>query len=223
MKAIALIFLLVRPFVVQTYALSSRSMEPGLNRGESIVVSKWVYRWRSPTYGEVVVFRTPEGDQQETIKRVIGLPGDTLEGTAGYVLLQTRSGKPRRLDHSALRARLSVSEDVPLILTPNALWCDGKPLSPEALARRIGEPGAFIAIEPGQVRRGGQPLTEPYIAEDLAASFAPVTVPPGHLFVLGDNRNRSHDARFWGPIPQSRLIGRAECVFWPIRHAHRID
>lgn len=223
MKVIALIFLLVRPFVVQTYAVSSRSMEPGLLRGETIVVSKWVYRSRSPAYGELVVFQSPEAGKGETIKRVIGLPGDTLEGTPGAVLLQTRGNKPQRLDHAALRMRLKLSDDAVLALTPEALWCDGKRLTPEVLAPLIGKPGAFIVLEPGQLLRNGQPLTEAYVAEDIAAPFGPVTVPTGHLFVLGDNRNRSHDARFWGPLPQSRVIGRAECVLWPLNHARRIS
>ncbi|MGC4044043.1 MAG: signal peptidase I [Armatimonas sp.] len=223
MKVLALIFLLVRPFVVQTYTVSSRSMEPGLQRGESIVVSKWVYRWHAPAYGELVVFQSPEPGKGELIKRVIGLPGDTLEGTAGAVLLQTRGSKPRRIDHATLRNLLRVDDDASVALTTEAVWCDGKRLTPEALAKRIGKPEAFVAIEPGQLLRNGQPLTESYVAEDIAAPFGPVTVPTGHLFVLGDNRNRSHDARFWGPLPESRVIGRAECIFWPLNHAKRIS
>lgn len=223
MKVIALIFLLVRPFVVQTYVVSSRSMEPALQRGETIVVSKWVYRGRPPAYGELVVFQSPEVGKGETIKRVIGLPGDTLEGTPGAVLLQNRGKKPERLDHATLRRLLKLSDDAPLALTSEALWCDGKRLTPEALARRIDRPDAFIALEPGQVLRNGQPLTESYVAEDIAAPFGPVTIPTGHLFVLGDNRNRSHDARFWGPLPQSSVIGRAECVLLPLNHARPIS
>jgi signal peptidase I len=222
MKALALIFLLVRPFVVQTYTLSSSSMEPTLYRGEGIVVSKWIYRTRSPHYGEVVVFLSPEGDHGETIKRVVGLPGDVIEGRPGAVLLASRRGKPMRLSRQDLRARLGLSEDVALILTPEGVWCEGERLSPETLARRLDQPDAFVVIEPGVVIRGGQLLPESYVAEDIAEPFGPITVPSGHLFVLGDNRNHSRDSRIFGALPSNRLLGRAEGVFWPLRNARRV-
>ncbi len=216
MKALALIFLLVRPFLVQTYHVSSGSMEPGLVRGDGILISKLAYRLNRPTYGEVVVFRAPDSLGGETLKRIVGLPGDTLEARSGFVVLIERgSKKPRRFDHDGLRTLLNLPDDAPLALTPDGVWCDGSRLSPEALATRAGLPGALALLQPGQIFRNGQPLTEPYTAEDAATSFGPVTVPAGHFFVLGDNRNRSHDSRFWGPIPQSRLVGRAEYVFWP--------
>jgi signal peptidase I len=217
MKALALIFLLVRPFLVQTYHVSSGSMEPGLRRGDGILISKLAYRLRAPTYGEVVVFRAPDAAETgETLKRIVGLPGDTLEARPGFVVLIERGSKqPRRFDHEGLRTLLNLPEDAPLALTQGGVWCDGSRLSPDALAIRVGLPGALALLQPGVVLRNGQPISETYAAEDIAESFGPVTVPAGHFFVLGDNRNRSHDSRFWGAIPQTRLVGRAEYVFWP--------
>ena len=93
LKAVALIFLIVRPFLLQTYHIPSASMHPRLVEGDVIMVSKFTYRFREPEYGEIVVFRAPDTDERETIKRVIGLPGDTLETAPGAVLLAEPGGR----------------------------------------------------------------------------------------------------------------------------------
>jgi signal peptidase I len=94
-------------------------------------------------------------------------------------------------------------------------WAQGGP-------RLILIRGTAVSQEPGHVLIDGRSLIEPYIAEEPSYRLAPFEVPPGHLFVLGDNRNRSSDSHEWGPLPIDRVVGRAEFIFWPLPRIRRI-
>ncbi len=74
--AVALVFGFVRPFVVQTFWIPSESMVPTLEVGDRVFVNKFVYRFSEPKRGDIVVFKSAEGGDEDLIKRVIGLPGD---------------------------------------------------------------------------------------------------------------------------------------------------
>ncbi|MBE9158886.1 signal peptidase I [Nodosilinea sp. LEGE 06152] len=84
------------------------------------------------------------------------------------------------------------------------------------IKRIIGEPGQTVEVVQGQVVVDGHPLQEPYILEPPAYTLAPVTVPTGQVFVMGDNRNDSNDSHVWGGLPQQNIIGRARFRFWPL-------
>jgi signal peptidase I len=83
------------------------------------------------------------------------------------------------------------------------------------IKRVIALPGEEIAISDGVVHINGRPLAESYVAQAIRRDFAPVTVPYGSLFVMGDNRNYSRDSREWGPIPKDSIIGRIYLDFSP--------
>jgi signal peptidase I len=83
------------------------------------------------------------------------------------------------------------------------------------IKRIVGEPGDTIQVQSGQVVLNGQPLPETYIAEAPRYDMPALTIPPGYVFVLGDNRNDSNDSHVWGPLPQQNLIGKARLRFWP--------
>jgi signal peptidase I len=153
-KAIVLaliIAVIVRMFVFEPFNVSGPSMQDTLFTGDLVIVDKLVYTFREPHRGEVIVFHAP--DQQDFIKRVIALPGETIEAKNNKIFVN------------------------------------------------------------------GKIINEPYISEDnRTLDFDEVKVPPGDVFVMGDNRINSKDSRDIGPIPISKIIGRAEFVYYPFDH-----
>ena len=91
------------------------------------------------------------------------------------------------------------------------------PLSPnrDFIKRVIAIPGQTVEIRGGEVFVSGGVLNESYLLEPPAYAYGPETVPPGHVFVLGDARNNSYDSHSWGMLEQSFIIGRAEVRYWP--------
>lgn len=83
------------------------------------------------------------------------------------------------------------------------------------IKRVIGLPGDLVEIHDGQVFVNGEMLNEPYLANDTTGSYGPTTVPPLHIFVLGDNRDFSNDSRSFGTVPLSDVVGRAWFSYWP--------
>ena len=84
-----------------------------------------------------------------------------------------------------------------------------------SVKRVIAVPGDLIDAEAGHVRLKGHVMTEPYVLQPgVVGEIAPQVVPPGFVFVMGDNRADSLDSRHWGVLPQQRVVGRARLVLW---------
>lgn len=90
------------------------------------------------------------------------------------------------------------------------------------IKRIVGGPGDTISIIEGHVIRNGKMTSEPFISDTCAndngaACTLPktITIPPGHWFMMGDNRGESDDSRFWGPVPTAWIIGPAFATYWP--------
>jgi signal peptidase I len=83
------------------------------------------------------------------------------------------------------------------------------------IKRVIAVPGDRVRIDRGSVYVNGVKLDEPYVRYGDGRSFAQLTVPEGTVYVLGDNRANSEDSRFFGPVADDRLIGRAVAGIWP--------
>jgi signal peptidase I len=158
---------LLRTFVVATYSIPSGSMEPTLQVGDRILVDKLSYHLHGVDRGDIVVFATPPTEDcagppvSDLVKRVIGLPGETISLSGGRVLI------------------------------------DGRPLPEPFLPQ-----GARTDTYPGPS------------GNDYSLHHA-YRVPAGDVFVMGDNRAQSCDSRFWGPIPESTIVGKVDMRIWP--------
>ncbi|WP_213981663.1 signal peptidase I [Sphingomonas sp. dw_22] len=215
--------------LARPYYIPSGSMMPALLTGDRLVASKFPYGWSqaslmihgtgmakarllgsTPERGDIVIV-VRRGDGADLIKRVIGLPGDTIEVSHGQVIL---NGRPvPRAAHG--HAMIPVDAAVP---------CDEGPL---AAFRRPGPDGRLYCQPP--LYRETLPNGASYDVIDLGDSdlpggyrspgdeYGPVTVPAGHVFLMGDNRDQSADSRFplaemglGGPVPLETIAGRAE-------------
>jgi signal peptidase I len=169
--AVALTVVL-RTFVMQTYSIPSASMEPTLMIGDRIVVDKLSYDLHSVGRSDIVVFARPADEHcggtpvADLVKRVIGLPGETISLSGGQVYI----------DHKLL----------------------SEPWLPASIQR---------STTPG-------PSSAPYA---LHESFK---VPANDVFVMGDNRTDSCDSRWWGPIPESTIVGKVDVRVWPVSRIH---
>ena len=144
--------MIIRTFVVELYLVDGPSMRPTLQHAQRLVVNKFIYHFRAPEKGEVLIFRYPKDPSRDFIKRVIAVPGDTIE------------------------------------------------------------------IKDGNVFVNGELQNEDYILSKCRGDYPKSTIPEGHIFVMGDNRNNSEDSRFpdVGFVPFDLIKGKAMLVFWPL-------
>lgn len=91
------------------------------------------------------------------------------------------------------------------------------------IKRVIGLPGETVEVRGGKVYINGEPLEEPYIAEEPKYPYGPIPIPTGKYLVLGDNRNHSNDGHEWGLLDRDRISARAVIRFWPFDRFGAID
>lgn len=221
-------------FIAKPFYIPSESMMPGLLTGDRLVVTKYPYGWSfvSPTFhlfpfmkgrvfgslperGDVVIV-SPPGVKQDYIKRVIGLPGDRIEVRGGIVIL---NGVPIKRGAKQIRL-IPVDENTPCT--------DGRY---EQLIK-FNPDGTRLCEMP--VYRETLPSGRSYDTIDLTNtsqgdSFAAITVPENHLFLMGDNRDNSSDSRFQidqgglgGPVPWENIGGRAEFITFSLDGTSRL-
>jgi len=190
--------LLLRAFVIEAFQIPSGSMIPTLAVGDHIFVSKFSYAvgvpftnaklltLGRPKRGDVIVFKYPPDQSVDYIKRVVGLPGETVEVKRNEVFID---GRPMPRELSDQPCATDEEESV-----------DGLP------SRRPCE--AWVEHLDGKTHLVYQ---DPRFG---ASSFGPVTVPQGHYFAMGDNRDNSKDSRVWGFVPFDLIKGRALIVWW---------
>jgi signal peptidase I len=93
----------------------------------------------------------------------------------------------------------------------------GDPEIKDLIKRVVALPGETVEGRGGQIYIDERPLREPYIGqEEVIADFGPTRIPPGRVFVMGDNRDNSKDSRVFGPIKESIIVGRAFVRVWPL-------
>jgi signal peptidase I len=199
---------LVRFFVVEPFVVPSSSMRPTLSVGDVIIVDKFSYGIRlpvlnlplipigQPARGQMIVFEYPPDRSRAFVKRVIGIPGDTvrvddagieingerlLQTPAGSYTYTSDAGHPVAADQFVERLESTRYQS---LHRPGTPWAD--------LA-------AVVALHPKDGCAFGRAGMQ-------------CIVPPGHYFVLGDNRSDSLDGRYWGFVPDSHLLGRVDAV-----------
>jgi signal peptidase I len=91
------------------------------------------------------------------------------------------------------------------------------------IKRVIGLPGDVVEIRNDQVLVNNQPLAEPYLMRNTSGSYGPTTIPPLHIFVLGDNRDSSNDSRSFGTISLRDVVGRAWFSYWPLKQVGFVE
>ncbi len=237
--AAVVVFLLVRPFGIQTFFIPSPSMVDTLRTGDYILANKWVYRGSDPQFGDIVVFkppvfaRLPGNEEADFIKRCIGVPGDVIEIKDWQLY---RNGKPVEEDYKTISnpatrwERPLPKEEWPAVIDPmpdfklihRAQYETDNPAEP-------GNPHGVIPLMYRADEYSGLAVNawDPQFAIEIdkwqeAKDAPPVAIPNGYYLMVGDNRNGSNDGRFWGLVSRQSIIGRAEFVWLPIKRAKRI-
>ncbi len=184
-----LVAMIIRIFFFQTFWIPSGSMEPTLHEGDRIIANKLIYRLREPERGEVVIFRVfqPAG------------------GPTGVLTLEEAEERARAGGSHGFR-RLSGTKRV------SSRGFDVQ----DYIKRVVGLPGDMVEVDGGAIYVNGEELVEKFETRAPDYShYGPITVPPGEVFVLGDNRSNSQDSHVIGTVPIRNIEGRAEAVFWP--------
>ncbi|GAN79282.1 signal peptidase I [Acidocella aminolytica] len=205
----------IHTFLFEPFYIPSGSMVPTLLVGDYIIVNKFAYGYShyslpfspdwfsgrifgsTPKRGTVIVFRPPGDPSEDYIKRVIGLPGDTVQMIGGQLYIN--------------------SKEVPRVAEGDYVdTSSGAPVVTHAYKESLpgGVVHSIIKVTNGPEDVGG-----------LDPNNTPIyTVPPGDLFVMGDNRDNSEDSRFLdgpvGYVPIENVVGPADIIFFSINLTH---
>ena len=229
------IVLVVRSFLIEPFNIPSSSMVPTLYTGDFIAVNKYAYGIRlplvntkvldlgAPQHGDVVVFRFPLNPKQYYIKRVIGVGGDTVSFNNGQLSVNGKA-------IATTPANFTPDPKMTAQLYPPGKTETGEVVTAEQAAQLGNQEelsAKYVQESPSSnhqhlVRYLGDKNWYQYASflqqasPQLMASQGQqwqIKVPEGHYFVMGDNRDRSADGRFWGFVPDENLAGKAVYVW----------
>jgi signal peptidase I len=199
------IAIFIRVFAYEPFNIPSGSMKPTLLVGDYLFVSKFSYGYSRyslpwglpliddrlfaspPKRGDVLVFKLPRDNSTDYIKRVIGLPGDRVQIISGILHINGKA-VPRRKNG------------------PNVI------VKESGYVQRVVEYVEYVETLPNGVEHRIFEVSDSYPGADNTKVFQ---VPPGHYFMMGDNRDNSSDSRFGvGFVPFRNLVGRLQLIIW---------
>ncbi len=168
--------LLIKSLLVQAFYIPSGSMEPTLLPGDRVLVNKVVYHFHEPRRGDIVVFENPNPGAEPHRNWISGFL-HWLGSGMGFA----------------------------------------RPADEDFIKRVIGLPRETIELRDGNLYVNGRLVRQPYLRGPKdTRPYGPITVPPGKLLVLGDNRLNSNDSRFGlGFVPIDKVVGKAFVKIWP--------
>lgn len=251
----AVIAIVFRSFLLEPFNIPSGSMIPTLHVGDHIFVKKWSYgysrfsfpfgSWNmwdgrflasEPKRGDVIVFRKP-GDRVDYVKRLIGLPGDTVQMVLGRLYINGElverenprpyiiANLPKSLRSAGYQTVDAVTGQV-MVIKGNKIYIDNKPVefnytieykSNNFCAVNPYDCRVMPALEYDEILPGGKRHSIVEISDDMENDNTTLyTVPNGHYFMMGDNRDLSMDSRFAsvGFVPRDNLMGRVWFVWY---------
>ncbi|MCT4642547.1 MAG: signal peptidase I [Bacteriovoracaceae bacterium] len=192
-----------RSMLFEPFKIPTGSMIPTLSIGDFILVNKFSYGFKvpfsdwfsdpiyitnptAPQRGDVIVFKYPNDESLNYIKRVVGVPGDTLMMVDKVLYINNK--------------KVEVSK------------VDGKPYLDSMVDMYKNRKFDFLKTQTGEASH----ITQHEVGNDYAANFGPITVPENKFFVMGDNRDNSADSRFWGFVPFNNVKGKAILVWFSL-------
>lgn len=208
---VILVVFVLRAFIVEPFRIPSESMLPTLEAGDFILVSKFAYGLRlplsgqkilsigEPRRGDVFVFRYPQDPSIHYIKRIVGLPGDTVAYLHNQLFINGEK----------------IAEE------PAVSIFDGPP--PHRFHEQLDAHGHDIFVDP-QGRQNYRPIWafDHWQNCDYRLDGVSCQVPEGYYFGMGDNRDNSADSRYWGFVPAANVEGKAFLVWLNLAKPSRI-
>jgi len=193
----AVIAVLLQSFVIKAFVIPSESMEPTLKIGDRVMVDRMTFLFRSPRLGDIIVFRHPPED-----------PG-AMNTTNKFLWPLQQIGEILHLAHRQTEVGGDIEPYVKRVIATEGqkVDYDGRKGILKIDGRVIRE--SYAHYDKNVSPKGGQDFRG--------------TVPPGRLFVMGDNRAHSADSRSWGYVPTRSVIGRAFLIWWPLKHFGKPD
>ena len=181
----------IRETMLEAFYVPSKSMYPTIHFGEKVLANKIVYRSEPVQRGDVIVFINPNKRYQNNIQRVVALPGDTVKIQNNKLYINDKKLRCDKVGDSD---------------TKNDKMLTGE------IFQETNDPANYQILLASS--------TETSSADDKKGgaqgrNFPKTTIPNGHCFVLGDNRNNSYDSRNYGPVPMSDIVGRVGYIYYP--------